>query len=113
MRRRQAPLSLASRAMAPSRFQPPDLLATLLVLDDLQPLRHALRRVFTQLDDPAVDALERQVRLCGSAPVYSGSVEQARAHASGLKALGLTTSLNLAAGPAAAAALAQGVAPVV
>lgn len=105
--------------MAP--LQPPRLLATLLVLDDLRPQRQRLQRVFADLDDQAASALERQVRLCGSASVFTGCLDQAREHGRRLRVLGLTTTINLCARnlcasnlcswPALPAALAQGLVP--
>lgn len=81
--------------MAPSTPTASSPRATLLVLNDLQPLRHGLQRVFRHLDDPAASALERRVQLCGSAPVFVGSADQARAHARLLGDLGITTTVNV------------------
>jgi|GEM_PF-2015656 hypothetical protein len=82
--------------MAPSTPTTASPRATLLVLNDLKPLRHGLQRVFRHLDDPAATALERHVQLCGSAPVFVGSADEARSHAGQLGCLGITTSVNVA-----------------
>jgi len=79
--------------MAPSRSTAP--LATVLVLDALRPVREALQQVFSELEDGETLRLERQVRWCGSAPVYVGSEDEARDQARCLAELGLITSVNL------------------
>jgi hypothetical protein len=75
-----------------------DSTATVLVLDTLRPVREALRQVFDERADGETEFLERLVRWCGSAPVYVGTLSEARRLASRLEANGLTTSVNLGRG---------------
>jgi hypothetical protein len=69
--------------------------ATVFVLNTLQPLVAALRAGLQGLSPAAARRLERRVHVNGSSPIYRGSPERAREIEASLRAAGLTTSVNL------------------
>lgn len=69
--------------------------ATVSLLHNLQPIAAGLRAALQGLGIAAVDTMEGRLQREGRLAVFEGSPDQARGLERALRALGLSTSLNL------------------
>ena len=84
--------------MAPFPFsQPPagTAVATVSLLHNLQPIATGLRAALERLGIAGAAAMDQRLEREGRVAVFEGSTEQARGLERALRALGLTTTLNL------------------
>jgi hypothetical protein len=70
-------------------------LATVWVLNTLEPVIEPLRRAIAGLPAASAAWLDERLQLNGGAIVFRGHPEAARRYETNLKAAGLTTSVNL------------------
>jgi hypothetical protein len=85
----------------PSFFQPTaataagTAVATVSLLHDLQPIATGLRAALERLGIAGAPTIDQRLQREGRVAVFEGSPEQARGLELALRALGLSTSLNL------------------